>query len=457
MIIKLCHLVLGMLMFSCALNAQENTIVEIEQLSKPQKLLRESSSKELPQLYRTSFEKTSPFPDSLVFYQDHPFLTGLFNAYLDHRPIVLSPDMIWLLIGQGFARHIDNNKEALRNKLVHFEGNKVLTVVAGDIQLGDKTSNWEAVFPQFNKQISLFTGEKFTKNLTADFTTTTPTSKIASEITLMDGMKSYFVYQVVIIGCGIPRVTIEGTTEDWEKVLKKIRFIKQYDLKWWTEELEPIVKEIILAKKGKANNQFWMNMIKVHTTKSYGTINTIDGWITKLFPFTKKGLRTDFKPISDIGGLASELVKVPFVLKDIEHGKVYNMEFWAGFMGVKQDKKDFTLKPEIGWAINATPSTNATPRWKKSDALSIYNIVDIPDEVYSSKSLRVLEMNFKGEIKIPNKLAEINISILKLKGKITDEEEKKILKLFPKTQISINDKWLNIKKDKFGIDDIKIP
>jgi len=424
--------------FVAFLNAQEATVVEIEKLSLPEKLLTETATKDLPDLYRSTFEKTSPLPDSLVFYQDHPFLTGLFNAYKDHRPIVLSPDMIWLLISQGFARNIDNNREALRHKLVDFEGQKVLTVIANDIKLGNPNSNWEALFSQFNQQISMFTGKKFVKNLTADFSTTTPTTKIASEITLMDGMKSYFVYQVILIGCGIPRVTLEGTVSDWEKVLQKIKFIKQYDLSWWTTELEPIVKEIILAKKGKANNQFWMNMIKVHTTKAYGTINTIDGWITKLFPYNKKGLKTNFKPISDIGGLASELVKVPFKLENKEDGKTYNMEFWTGFVGLKQNKNDFSLKPEIGWAISA-PVAGGGPM-SKSDALSVYNITEIPNEVYSAKNLRVLELSFKNQIKIPDQLAEISILTLKLYGRITEEEEKRILKLFPETQIIINDK-----------------
>jgi len=443
MIRKLYLSLLFFTLFGATVNAQNATVVEIEKLSPPEKLLKETATKDLPDLYRSAFEKTSTLPDSLVFYQDHPFLTGLFNAYKDHRPVVLSPDMIWLLISQGFARHIDNNREALRHKLVNFEGRKVLTVMANDIKLGNANSNWEALFPQFNQQISLFTGKKFVKNLTADFSTTTPTTKIASEITLMDGMKSYFVYQVILIGCGIPRVTLEGTVEDWEKVLQKIKFIKQYDLNWWTTELEPIVKEIILAKKGKPNNQFWMNMIKVHTTKAYGTINTIDGWITKLFPYNKKGLKTNFKPISDIGGLASELVKVPFVLENKEDGKTYNMEFWAGFVGLKQNKADFSLKPEIGWAISSPVENGAT--MSKSDALSVYNITDIPNEVYTAKNLRVLELSFKNQIKIPDQLAEISILTLKQHGKITEEEEKRIFKLFPKTQIIIKDRGPELK------------
>ena len=31
------------------------------------------------------------------------------------------------------------------------------------------------------------------------------------------------------------------------------------------------------------------------------------------------------------------------------------MEFWSGFMGLKQNEKTFNLKPEIGWAVNLLP------------------------------------------------------------------------------------------------------
>ena len=34
--------------------------------------------------------------------------------------------------------------------------------------------------------------------------------------------------------------------------------------------------------------------------------------------------------------------------------KVFQMEFYAGFIGVKQNKISLELRPEIGWAIKDT-------------------------------------------------------------------------------------------------------
>lgn len=105
-------------------------------------------------------EKNPPFniiakseaPDSLVSYRYHSFFQGMYQAYADHRPFVLSPDMIWLLISQGFARHINANQEAMRDYIVDFSGKQSL-IVKTDKQLEDPTLSWNEIFPQFTEQI----------------------------------------------------------------------------------------------------------------------------------------------------------------------------------------------------------------------------------------------------------------------------------------------------------------
>jgi hypothetical protein len=422
--------------------AQNSTTYDIESLKPPTKHLYQRPSNETFKFLKGSIEKSSQLPDSLVTFGEHPFLTGILTAYKEHRPFVISPDIIWLLISQGFARHIANNAEEFRHEIVNFENKKILTVVSNDIELGNPKSNWEGVFPQFINQISDYTGKELTNILVSDFTTTTPTTRIVSEITIMETVKAYFDYKVYMAGCGIPKITIEGTVEDWEKILEKTKYISKYKLKWWTSELEPILNEIIATKKGHFRKAFWMNMVKSHTGKKYGSPTTINGWIIKFFPYTKEGKKTDLKPISKIDNLASELVKVPFILEDGATHKKYKMEFWAGFLGLVQDKNDYTLKPEIGWAVNSKNKFNS----KKSEFsfqesindLVVSNITNIPDDIYSLKNIEYLHLNFLKDIIIPDELTNISIENLELNGKITDTEIERITKLFPKTKIKIN-------------------
>jgi hypothetical protein len=422
--------------------AQNSTTYKIESLTPPTKFLYQRPACDAFKFSKANIEKSSQLPDSLVTFGEHPFLTGILTAYKEHRPFVLSPDIVWLLISQGFARHISNNAEEFRKEIVNFEKKKNLTVVSNEITLGNPNSNWESVFPQFTNQISDYTGKELTNILVSDFTTTTPTTRIVSEITVMETVKAYFDYKVMIIGCGIPKITIEGTVSDWEKVLEKTKYISRYKLEWWTDELQPILKQIIETKKGKFTKSFWMDMVKAHTEKKYGSPTTIDGWIIKFFPYTKEGKRSGLKPITKIDNLAAELVKVPFILEDVPNNKSYKMEFWGGFVGLSQNKADFTLKPEIGWCINNVNSLESQKskftRQKEIDDLSISNIDSVPEEIYSLQRISILHLNFRRQIHITEKLASVRIDNLEINGIETKEEEEQIKKLFPETKLKIN-------------------
>ena len=431
-----------LVLLSSQVSSQELTTFEIETLTKPEKFLYQQPSNKVFEYLKADIEKSSKLPDSLVTFGEHPFLTGILTAYKEHRPFVISPDIVWLLISQGFARHISNNPEESRNQIVNFENKKTLSVLSNDIELGNPNSNWEAVFPQFTNQISDYTGKELTNILTANFSTTTQTSRIVSEITVMETVKEYFNYKIMMAGCGIPKITIDGTVEDWEKVLEKTKYISKYNLEWWTDELQPILKQIIETKKGKFKKKFWMNMVKSHTEKKYGSPTTINGWIIKFFPYTKEGKKTDLKPISKINNLASELVKVPFILEDTVNKKSYKMEFWAGFIGLSQNKEDYTLKPEIGWAINNkekfNPENSEFIFQNELDDLSISNIETIPNDIYSLQKIDNLHLSFLKNINIPDELTKITIGNLELTGEINMDEIQRIKNLFPKTKLKIN-------------------
>ena len=59
----------------------------------------------------------------------HPLLGAVGRAFADHRPLVLSPDAVWLTIAQGVAQHIRLHAEELRPLLVNHTGRKRLEVV----------------------------------------------------------------------------------------------------------------------------------------------------------------------------------------------------------------------------------------------------------------------------------------------------------------------------------------
>ena len=57
-----------------------------------------------------------------------PFLEGLYYAHINHLPVRIKPDDIWLLIVQAFCTHVNENSEKLRKYFVDFEGKKTLEI-----------------------------------------------------------------------------------------------------------------------------------------------------------------------------------------------------------------------------------------------------------------------------------------------------------------------------------------
>ncbi len=302
----------------------------------------------------TGLEAWSGENDKIIYGSLHPFVEAAHNAYAKHRGLVISPDMVWLMIAQGFARHVDENSDSLRHYFVDFDGKKVLKVVRNEFVKGSKENDWIGVFPEFTRQIADYTGRELLDNTVLNFSTTTPIEKAAMEVTLMDGMSSYFIYAVGVT-CGITDITLEGTTQDWEKLLAKTKALGKYDLKWWTDELEPILEEFVAASKGDVNEEFWNNL---YQQKMVGCgSEAVSGWITKFFPYRSSGSpRTNFDYPMEHSEFSSGMAKADFYWFTWQGGP-YQMEFVAGFAGMTEDSKTKALRPYIAWGIRDTGKT----------------------------------------------------------------------------------------------------
>jgi hypothetical protein len=304
----------------------------------------------------------------------HPFVAAVHRAFCDHRPLVLSPDMIWLLIAQGLANHVNAHAEELRPRLVCHQGKMWLAVRRDDFVKGSPENPWPEVFGEFTAAIRRHIGEQTHDLLVPDFTTTGPVEKAAAQIVVLDAMQHYFSYEFITL-CGIPQVTLEGTAADWESLEARTRRLDRFGMAWWTETLLPILEEFIQTVRGKGNRQFWQSIYKLDGG-SGGPYTT--GWITAFFPYFqdhRSGLATRKNRWLDQGGQAlrellypparrephrfnhgptteafpSGLAKAPFVWTYLDRS--FPMEFLGGFVGVRQDAGTLELRPEIGWAV----------------------------------------------------------------------------------------------------------
>ncbi len=466
---------------------QEGITFEIEKLSKPDNLLFLRSSEDIYKSLILKDAKISEWevkrnkidfnyniiaksltPDSLVNFGYNSFFYGMYQAYADHRPFVLSPDIIWLLISQGFSRHVNANPEKLRKYFVDFSGKLSLVVETNDNLLED-SQKWEDIFPQFTSQISEHTGKELIQTLSCDFSTTGSIEKVASEITIMEAMEPYFEFVVMYVICGIPEIKLLGTTDDWKKILDKTRKLGDYNLKWWTNELEPVLKEFINASKGNINKRFWRNMFKYHSKKKYGAPQIINGWIVKFFPYDKDGRRNNLKTLNRDKALPEEIVKVD--LKYIKNDGLQNeeimLELWAGFIGLEQNPDNFALTPQISWmikkkdleqsALHQILESNNIPSATFEPAIDL-NIINVPENLKKFDVIYSLGLHFKNDVFIPDWLKTKRIGKLFIEGKISAEEKQKIIDFFPSTELNINGKKYNEGKNGwYQVSDNKIP
>lgn len=472
------RLVLLVIVTSLALSAfgqQEGQRIFIEELSKPTQTLFTQTPRQIYEemildhlhLSRNDIEKqgdTSDLgivamgdaPKQLVNFGTHSFLQGMYRAYAEHRPFVLSPDMIWLLISQGFAIHVDSHAEELRSQIVDHSGKTSLIIMDNRIRIDDPDAPWEELFPQFADSMRAYTKNGIIDLLTADFSTTTPTSRIASQITVMKAMENYFEYIYIYAVCGIPEVTLLGTPEDWQKILDKTRQLARYNLSWWVDEMVPVLENIVETSKGKIDRDFWRSMFKIHDTGPIGCSPSsangkryFDGWIVKFFPYDNEGNRNDLHQIEDRIELPDEIVKTDLKYQIIlPNGAILTipLELWAGFNGLEQDPATFALTPTIGWMIRKKEQDQKMVQQMLSDPnqgeISI-RVKHFPNELLSVPAISSLSLTFIDKIEIPDELAQIKISDLSLYGQISSQEKKRLIQLFANTNTR-----LQINQDK---------
>ena len=428
-------LTLLLLTVSIAVSAQ--VTIKIEKLSKPKELLplRKVESK-------GNTLSVNVDADSLVlWYGVHPFFYGMYDAYAEHRPFVLSPDMVWILISQGFSHHINADPEKYRDRMVDFSEKKSL-VIESDQPLD--SAEWDKLIPEFADKIRNNTKGTIAETIIADFSTTTSYEQIASEITLMETTKAFFDFVVIYIACGIPEVTLLGTTEDWQKVYDKAMQLRSFDLDWWIDELEPILAQFVKASKGKADIKFWRNMFKWHTQEEYGAPNIIDGWIVKFFPYDKYGKRFDLEALTRDSNLPDEMAEadVRFVELYPDGSRMETMiELYGGFVGLEQNPETYALTPKIGWKVMKKDDTSTIERMKRNmEFIGLeLRVKEVPDVLRKLDSIPSLTLYFKEGVHFPDWMKDAKIKHLHVAGEISKEEQKKLLAWYPSSTLRLND------------------
>jgi len=283
-------------------------------------------------------------------------------AYARHLPLVFGPDEVWLCITQGLAQHINQHAEELRHHFVQHQGKQLIEILRDEFVRGSPDNDWPGCFDEFAQQIKQYIGPKHDL-IVADFTTTGPVERAASNIVLMDAMQQYFSYQLTTLS-GYPSITILGDQRDWENMRERVEQFAEFDLEWWTTGLLQVLDNIVNTFEGAPDpHGFWRSFYR-RGGGSGGPY--VDGWIHQLFPYlndrrSASGYRQnpavldwEYGRTNGMGGIAAGdfpngLSSVPFVWS--YYGEALPYRLVAGLTATQQLDNQ-ALRPVIGWGVH---------------------------------------------------------------------------------------------------------
>ena len=391
---------------------------------------------------------SSSFAGKNLSWERSDVLFGCFlQCYAEHRPIVISPDMIWLVINQQLAKHIANNAEKFRSLIVSHEGKLEITIES-DTDILTENTDWSKILEGFYSQIDSKTLDSIAKDFVADFSTTGADERIASVVTLMKGVESYFKYTVHHLICGIPSVTLTGTPEDWKKLLKKCDILKKFGLSTWYQWINPILTEFIRAAEGHPHLAFWKNTVQSGRDEDFslggGCIpdsHVVDGWCVALFLYDEDDEILSFTKAYKDASMANEITRVNFNYeREYPDGnkETFPMELWSGMVGVSEDKKTYALTPQIGWFVRKSDEqAESIDRLRQANEQNALNLEvdEVPAELNSLETIKRLTLQFRGEVSIPDWLLTKNIQYLEIQGKVSDDERERLEAVIPEVKI----------------------
>ncbi|KAJ7021179.1 hypothetical protein C8F04DRAFT_1050099 [Mycena alexandri] len=224
-----------------------------------------------------------------IIPNEHGVVDTMLSAYTGNYALVLRPDDVWLAVISQFSLFANANPKLLRDEanFVSHEPGKgqpleivdfnslPLSAQIGELMqqnvLDPALRDW--VLPKFS-------------------TSTSDDIAVGSMLWMAPTVKKVFISDTETLRRGIPRVTLEGISQDWASLLKKLERLKKYGILAiaWYHLLYPVGS--MLAKSfddpnSPENIEFWKKV--VHGEGFGGRSLKLSGWITAFCVFSFEG------------------------------------------------------------------------------------------------------------------------------------------------------------------------
>merc|ERR1711915_1000634 len=296
--------------------------------------------------------------DEIYYDEDFGFFSAILACYNNHWVLHTSPDDWWSVIARIIAQAIDKNaeKEAVRGFFVEHEGKKEISIIVPKLA----TTNYEWLFEKFSEALKEnIKNPDYVPLMQSDFSTTNTEQRISSQIMLMSSLQTYFDFKWGTM-CGIPGVRMNGSKEDWQKLMEKATnleklvtsIIDDIEVRDWFPKVFDVLGNLL---NGNPDKEWWSHILSWNKTYGSGSRNWWSGWMIDFLNMEGPETSKDFQ---------SGTVAVPINIFENEGPQDHGL-FIAGSIG-------FTVKQEIegripeveakhGWALLLPKGSPITP------------------------------------------------------------------------------------------------
>ena len=194
------------------------------------------------------------------------YMNYLVMCWKRHYGVVISPTILWNMVLGNLAFEVNKNPETYRKYFTDFDEKREIVVDQGDnlISVGLLINALNGLIP-----------DDIMKEFFPEFTTDTDKAIIANYTAFLDMVSPYYNYGMMI--CGIPKVKILGTTEDWA------RFRVQCDaISIAIPEFEDYLVRVRINSQDVSQGNNFKNFFSLQRCGS-GSQVMVSGWFKEFF------------------------------------------------------------------------------------------------------------------------------------------------------------------------------
>ncbi|MCM2373420.1 DUF4419 domain-containing protein [Aporhodopirellula aestuarii] len=307
-------------------------------------------------------EATSDYGSDCVCDIDfNPLIAAVKLAHDQHRPLAISPDAIWLTICQGIATHVKENWGASREHIVAPSEFAVreIEVSTEEFPIGSPEAAWDDLIELAVSSTRGKLLDSFADRFQLDFSTSTRAGRVAMDVVLFSAVNNAFSLFDRMSICGIPQITVRGTTDDWSRIRERVDGLETFGLTDWVHRLRPILDQFIAASRGEVDREFWKSIFTVDDAIC-GKENRITGWIGQLFPYLCSAMKGNVSNplVTGADGDPPMHRDFPIGVSEVvmQSQRATRVQIMGGLIGVEQRKGSMVLEPKLGWGVQRVDS-----------------------------------------------------------------------------------------------------